>query len=190
LFPRAAVRGLRGEGAGRAQTDWDEATSSICFRTNSPNFLAHGVRCQDYRILAECEGNILIDHMGITVSDLEKSKGFYSKSLAALGYVLVNDSPNSVSFAVKDGYGKSTDPAGDIWLSIGKPMVPRPHFAFSAASRMVVDAFFAAGVAAGGTENGAPRIRSQYHSNYYAAFLLDPDGYNIEAVCHSAADQV
>ena len=69
-------------------------------------------------------------------------------------------------------------------------MVPRPHFAFSAASRMAVDAFFAAGVAAGGTDNGAPRIRSQYHSNYYAAFLLDPDGYNIEAVCHSAADQV
>ena len=55
---------------------------------------------------------------------------------------------------------------------------------------MAVDAFFTAGVAAGGTDNGAPRIRSQYHSNYYAAFLLDPDGYNIEAVYHSAADQV
>ena len=128
--------------------------------------------------------------MGITVSDLAKSKGFYSKSLAALGYVLVNDSSSSVSLAIKDGYGKSTDPAGDIWLSMGKPMVPRPHFAFSAASRMAVDAFFTAGVAAGGTDNGAPRIRSQYHSNYYAAFLLDPDGYNIEAVYHSAADQV
>ncbi|WP_247225280.1 VOC family protein [Yoonia sp. F2084L] len=128
--------------------------------------------------------------MGITVSGLAKSKEFYSKTLAALGYVLVNDSSSSVSLAVKDGYGKSADPAGDIWLSMGKPMVPRPHFAFSAASRMAVDAFFAAGVAAGGTDNGAPRIRSQYHSNYYAAFLLDPDGYNIEAVCHSASDQV
>ena len=129
-----------------------------------PNFLAYGVRYQDYRIWAECEGNILIDHMGITVSDLAKSKGFYSKSLAALGYVLVNDSSSSVSLAVKDGYGKSTDPAGDIWLSMGKPMVPRPHFPFSAASRMAVDAFFTAGVAAGGTDNGAPRIRSQHHS--------------------------
>lgn len=128
--------------------------------------------------------------MGITVSDLTKSREFYSKCLAALGYALINDNPNSISLAVKDGYGKSTDPAGDIWLSQGVPMVPRPHFAFSAASRITVDAFFAAGVAAGGTDNGAPSIRSQYHSNYYAAFLLDPDGYNIEAVCHSAADQV
>lgn len=138
----------------------------------------------------EYEGNVLIDHMGITVDDLAKSKAFYSKSLASLGYVLVNDNSSSVSLAVKDGYGKSTDPAGDIWLSIGSPMVPRPHFAFSAASRMAVDAFFAAGIAAGGTDNGGPRIRSQYHSNYYAAYLLDPDGHNIEAVCHSSTDQV
>ncbi len=65
-------------------------------------------------------------------------------------------------------------------------MTPRVHFAFNAASRMDVDAFFAAGLAAGGIENGASGLRPQYHPNYYAAFVLDPDGYNIEAVCHAA----
>ena len=68
-------------------------------------------------------------------------------------------------------------------------MVPRVHFAFSAASQMAVDAFFAAGIASGGTDNGEPRTRPQYRPNYYAAFLLDPDGYNIEAVCHSGGNQ-
>ena len=131
----------------------------------------------------------MIDHMGITVSDLKKSKAFYSKSLAALGYVLIRDNPTSISFGVKDGHGKSTDPGGDFWLSVGVPMAPPVHFAFSAASQVTVDAFFAAGITSGGTDNGAPRIRTQYHSNYYAAFLLDPDGYNIEAVCHSGTNQ-
>ena len=158
-------------------------------RTNALNLLAHSVGYQDKGNRAEFGGSVLIDHLGITVSDLVKSKEFYSKSLAALGYTLITDNSKSVSFAVEDGYGKSTDPAGDIWLSIGVPMVPRPHFAFSAASQASVDAFFLEGVAAGGTDNGAPRIRSQYHSNYYAAFLLDPDGYNIEAVCHLGIDQ-
>ncbi len=161
----------------------------MCLLTNAPKILTRDVSYQDHRNWADFEGSILIDHMGITVSDLAKSKEFYSKSLAALGYVLINDSSNSISLAVKDGFGKSTDPAGDIWLSVGIPMVPRPHFAFSAASHKAVDAFFAAGVAAGGTDNGAPRTRSQYHLDYYAAFLLDPDGYNIEAVCHSAVDK-
>ena len=131
----------------------------------------------------------MIDHIGITARDLEKSRVFHSKSLAALGNNLITYNSNSVSFAVKDGYGKSTEPAGDIWLSVGIPMVPCPHFAFSAASQASVDAFFLAGAAASGTDNGAPRFRSQYHSNYYAAFLHDPDGYNIEAVCHLGAAQ-
>lgn len=161
----------------------------MSMRSNSPNLLTHGVGYQDQGNRAEFEGNLLIDHIGITVSNLAISREFYSKSLATLGYALTTDNSNSVSFAVGDGYGKSTDPAGDIWLSVGIPMVPRPHFAFSGASRASVDAFFLAGVAAGGTDNGAPRIRSQYHSNYYAAFLHDPDGYNIEAVCHLGTDQ-
>jgi len=127
----------------------------------------------------------MIDHMGITVSDIQKSKAFYSITLGALGYALCMDKPNAVSFGVREGHGKSTDPGGDFWLSEGPPMTPRVHVAFNAASRAVIDAFFAAGIAAGGDENGAPGLRAHYHPHYYAAFVLDPDGYNIEAVCHA-----
>ncbi len=126
----------------------------------------------------------MIDHVGITVRDIKKSRMFYAKTLKALGYMLVNDSPNSVSFGVSDGHGKSSDPGGDFWLCQGVPVAPLVHFAFSAASQKAVEDFYAAGIASGGSDNGTPRIRPQYHSNYYAAFLLDPDGYNIEAVCH------
>ena len=94
-------------------------------------------------------------------------------------------SPDAVSFGVREGHGKSTDPGGDFWLSKNTPMEPRAHFAFNSASRHDVDAFFAAGIAAGGTKNGAPGLRTDYHPHYYAAFVLDPDGYNIEAVCHT-----
>jgi catechol 2,3-dioxygenase-like lactoylglutathione lyase family enzyme len=127
----------------------------------------------------------MIDHIGITVSNIEKSKAFYTKTLAALGYDLLKNSPRAVSFGVQKGHGKSADPGGDFWLSEGAPMAPRAHFAFNAASRADVDAFFAAGLAAEGTENGAPGLRAHYHPHYYAAFVLDPDGYNIEAVCHA-----
>lgn len=126
----------------------------------------------------------VIDHMGITVSDLKTSRGFYTQALSPLGYVLRKNNPGSVSFGVLNGHGKSTDPAGDFWLSEGTPMVPRPHFAFNAAAQADVDAFFRAALAAGGTSNGTPGLRPDYHPHYYAAFILDPDGYNIEAVCH------
>lgn len=126
----------------------------------------------------------MIDHMGITVADIERSKAFYAKTLGALGYILCTNGPDAVGFGVREGHGKSTDPGGDFWVSEGAPMTPRAHVAFSAASRAAVDAFFAAAIAAGGIENGAPGLRTQYHAKYYAAFVLDPDGYNIEAVCH------
>ena len=126
----------------------------------------------------------MIDHMGITVSDIEKSKAFYAQALGPLGYVLGKYNPKSVSFGVWKGHGKSADPGGDFWISKCSPMTPRVHVAFNAASRMDVNAFHAAGLAAGGIENGAPGLRSHYHPNYYAAFIIDPDGYNIEAVCH------
>tara|TARA_R110000787_G_scaffold147371_1_gene261102 strand:+ start:1027 stop:1413 length:387 start_codon:yes stop_codon:yes gene_type:complete len=127
----------------------------------------------------------MIDHLGITVSNIESSTAFYVKTLGAIGYVLRKDSTNTVSFGVRQGHGKSTDPGGDFWLSHGRPMIPRTHIAFGAESRVAVDAFFAAGVAAGGIEHGKPKLRPRYHPDYYAAYLLDPDGYNIEAVCHA-----
>ncbi len=127
----------------------------------------------------------MIDHLGITVSDIDKSKVFYASALGALGYVLCTDSPEAVSFGVREGHGKSTDPGGEFWLSEDPLMTPRVHVAFNAATRADVDTFFAAGIAAGGSDNGTPGLRTQYHPHYYAAFLLDPDGYNIEAVCHA-----
>ena len=126
----------------------------------------------------------MIDHMGITVSDFAKSKAFYSNALAALGFVVCKEYPDAIGYGVREGHGKSTDPHGEFWISDGAPMTPRIHFAFNAASPAHVDEFFAAGVAAGGTDNGAPGLRAGYQPHYYAAFLLDPDGYNIEAVCH------
>ena len=130
----------------------------------------------------------MIDHMGLTVSNIAKSKEFYSNALQPLGYVLCKNSHGAASFGVREGHGKSADPGGDFWLSEGAPMTPRVHFAFNAASRLDVDAFFAASLADGGIDNGAPGLRPQYHPNYYAAFVLDPDGYNIEAVCHVAGN--
>ena len=123
----------------------------------------------------------MIDHMGIAVSDIGKSKAFYLQALGALGYVLCKNSPSAASFGVAEGHGKSADPGGDFWISEGPPI----HVAFSAASRADVEVFFAAGLAIGAIENGVLGLRTQYHPNYYAAFVLDPDGNNIEAVCHA-----
>jgi catechol 2,3-dioxygenase-like lactoylglutathione lyase family enzyme len=128
----------------------------------------------------------MLDHSGIRVSDLARSRAFYMAALAPLGYAVALEYPgDAVGFGVPDGFGKSLDPGGDFWIGIGAPMKPRPHFAFSAASPAVVDAFHSAALAAGATDNGPPGPRG-YHPGYYAAFVLDPDGYNIEAVCHDA----
>lgn len=126
----------------------------------------------------------MIDHLSITVSDIETSKEFYLKTLAPLGLVLLTNKPKSAGFGLTAGHGQNIDPGGSFWIEQGAPMTPRVHFAFSAASHAQVESFFTEGCAAGGSDNGAPGLRPTYHSNYYAAFLIDPDGYNIEAVCH------
>ena len=120
----------------------------------------------------------MIDHLGIKVKNLEASKLFYQKTLAPLGYKLAFDIPQAVSFAEP----RNADPGGDFWLNVGQqePM----HFAFSAQTCQEVDAFYHAALAAGGKDNGAPGERKNYHVGYYAAFIIDPDGNNIEAVCH------
>jgi len=119
----------------------------------------------------------MIDHFGITVKDLEASKLFYQQALEPLGYKIAFEIPQAVSFAEP-----RTAPAGDFWLSQGQS--DASHFAFRAETREQVDAFYQAGLVAGGQDNGAPGIRHQYHQPYYAAFVLDPDGNNVEAVCH------
>lgn len=125
----------------------------------------------------------MIDHTGINVRDLDCAKNFYRAALAPLGYGILKDFPNAAGFGAPrpDGGG---DPGGDFWISEGTPYEPRSHIAFSAQTRHDVEAFHQAALAAGGTDNGGPGIRAHYHANYYAAFILDPDGYNIEAVCH------
>ncbi|HUA55015.1 MAG TPA: VOC family protein [Candidatus Sulfotelmatobacter sp.] len=128
----------------------------------------------------------MLDHMMINVTDFERSRAFYQAALAPLGFVVSKQIPVAAGFGVPHGHGKSSDPAGEFWISQGPPQEPRLHVAFNAASRALVDEFFARALAAGGRDNGRPGVRPQYHANYYGAFVLDPDGYNVEAVCHLA----
>lgn len=126
----------------------------------------------------------MIDHTGLVVTDYQKSRSFYISALAPLGITLVLEFPASVTGSVDvAGFGEA--PKAEFWISPGLANVPRIHIAFRAASRAVVDAFHFAAIAAGGRDNGAPGLRPHYHPNYYGAFVLDPDGHNIEAVCHN-----
>lgn len=121
----------------------------------------------------------MLDHLGLRVGDLETSKAFYREALAPLGYALVHEG---------DGWaGFGADGAPDFWIGAGGPASPPVHVAFRAIHRPAVDAFHAAALAAGGRDNGPPGLRPEYHKNYFGAFALDPDGNNIEAVCHSPA---
>lgn len=118
----------------------------------------------------------MIDHVTVTVSDLDRSKQFYAQALGPLGYKLIVEG---------DGYaalGAGEPPIPDFWLRQGDATV-RTHVAFRA-SQDQINGFHEAALAAGGTDNGAPGLRPHYHESYYAAFVLDPDGHNIEAVSH------
>jgi catechol 2,3-dioxygenase-like lactoylglutathione lyase family enzyme len=128
----------------------------------------------------EIEGAAMIDHTGIVVSDLAKSRRFFEVALAPLGYKMLLEVPGGHGI----GFGEAPKP--DFWVIAGTPNNPRVHVAISAKSRAAVDAFYRAALAAGGRDNGAPGLRPVYHPDYYGAFVLDPDGHNIEAVCHSA----
>lgn len=118
----------------------------------------------------------MIDHTGLTVSDVGKSKPFYRAALAPLGYALLMEFEGAAGFGVA--------PKPDFWIGQGKLNGSPGHVAFAAASRKDVDAFYRAAMAAGGKDNGPPGLRPHYHANYYGAFVLDPDGHNVEAVCH------
>ena len=127
----------------------------------------------------------MIDHIGFPVSDYARAKSFYEKALAALGYTLIMEVRQDEHAAQAAGFGASGKP--DFWIG-GEGGLNRPmHIAIAARERATVDAFYKAALAAGGKDNGAPGIRAHYHPNYYGAFVLDPDGHNIEAVCHAPA---
>jgi len=120
----------------------------------------------------------MIDHIGINVSDMNKSKEFYKRALAPLKYELLKD----FDFAV--GFGENKKP--DFWISQNSK-ISHTHVCFRARNRGKVDEFYSAAIAAGAKDNGKPGIREIYHQDYYGAFVLDPDGHNIEAVCHDPA---
>lgn len=117
----------------------------------------------------------MIDHTGVKVTDAKRSSEFYKQALAALKYAELKN------FGKVIGYGENHH--ADFWLHEGTPN-EKAHLAFRATSRSQVKAFYEAAIAAGGKDNGAPGVRENYHEHYYAAFVLDPDGHNIEVVCH------
>jgi catechol 2,3-dioxygenase-like lactoylglutathione lyase family enzyme len=125
----------------------------------------------------------MLDHLGIIVSDYDRSKAFYAKALEPLGAKLLMEFPQV------GGFGVGQKPT--FWISAGasfftggaKAGAAPIHVCFVAKDRAQVDAFHAAAMAAGGKDFGAPGVRAQYHPNYYGAFVLDPDGNNVEA-CH------
>ena len=119
----------------------------------------------------------MIDHTGVNVSDVAKSKAFYRAALAPLGYAVIMEFEDDVGFGVP--------PKPDFWIGETGAEVRPTHVAFRADNRKQVDAFYKAAMAAGGRDNGAPGVRPDYHASYYGAFVLDPDDNNIEAVCHT-----
>ena len=126
----------------------------------------------------------MIDHTGIASEQIKAAQGFYDAAFAALGGGACMVVPKEFTGGtVVVGYGRERPV---FWLHEGAPG-PGRHVAFSARDRAEVDAFYTAAMAAGGRDNGAPGLRPQYHPNYYGAFVLDPDGNNIEAVCHDPA---
>ena len=123
----------------------------------------------------------VLDHVGIRVADFEQSKRFFAQALSPLGYELIREP--SVSAA---GFGRQGKP--EFWIHQGDRGQP-VHIAFAASERASVDAFHEEALAAGGRNNGGPGLRPEYHPSYYAAFVFDPDGNNIEAVCHEPGEE-
>lgn len=134
----------------------------------------------------------MLDHIGVPVSDFDRARAFYVAALGPLGLSVVMEvSAQETGAGAHAGFGQSGKPFFWIGSSTqpGKSVAPESHVhvAFAAESRAQVDNFYAAALAAGGRDNGAPGLRPHYHPHYYGAFILDPDGHNIEAVCHHPA---
>lgn len=124
----------------------------------------------------------MLDHVSFAVADMERSRAFYATALAPLGITLLMEvTPEQSGGGAHAGFG--SDRKAYFWIGDGKAPQGTAHIAFAAPSRDIVAAFYKAALAAGGTDNGGPGLRPQYHANYYGAFVLDPDGNNIEAVC-------
>lgn len=124
-----------------------------------------------------------VDHIQMSVENYPRAKAFYAKALKPLGWSLMMEFPETGAPS-HGGFGVDGKPY--LWIGAGPRQTPPMHTAFGAASRAEVDAFYRAAIAAGATDNGPPGVRKLYHPNYYAAFVFDPEGHNIEAVFHGA----
>ena len=126
----------------------------------------------------------MLDHIGVAISDIGRSEAFYAAALKPLGIAKIfeygPDKTDSGGTAI--GFGKDGMPF--FWIGDNERVGEGTHVAFNAPDRAAVDAFFEAAIAAGGKDNGGPGLRPKYHPNYYGAFVLDPDGINVEAVSH------
>jgi catechol 2,3-dioxygenase-like lactoylglutathione lyase family enzyme len=128
----------------------------------------------------------MLDHIGLAVSNLQKSRHFYLVALAPLSIGIVMEvTQEQTGKYAGTGFGKSNKPT--FWIGTGDHLSGPMHVAFIASTRAEVDAFHKAALSVGGRDNGVPGVRAHYHPNYYGAFVLDPDGNNIEAVCHGPA---
>lgn len=127
----------------------------------------------------------MLDHLGLDVADYDRSKAFYAQALAPLGYTLITEfgGDKTESGAAAAGFGRGGKP--DFWIGGEGGLTGVLHVAIAVDDRGAVDAFYRAALAAGAKDNGPPGVRAHYHANYYGAFVLDPDGHNIEAVCHA-----
>ena len=131
----------------------------------------------------------MLDHVGFAVADIGRSRAFYEAALKPLGISVIMDIPPEQNAAGGGGralgFGMPDNPF--FWIADNQRVGEGTHVAFRVDSRALVDAFYDAATAAGGRDNGGPGLRPHYHPNYYAAFVFDPDGFNIEAVCHRPA---
>ncbi|MEA3048985.1 MAG: hypothetical protein QOG84_821 [Sphingomonadales bacterium] len=126
----------------------------------------------------------MLDHVGFAVADAARSRAFYEKALAPIGIALIATATPDQTEAGGTAHGFGSGGKPYFWIGDNERVGEGTHVAFAVDSRGLVDAFHAAGMAAGGRDNGPPGLRPQYHPDYYGAFVLDPDGNNIEAVCH------
>ena len=126
----------------------------------------------------------MLDHVGFAVADAERSRRFYERALAPLGITLIMSVTPEQTEAGGTAHGFGSEGKPYFWIGDNERVGEGTHVAFAVETRAEVDAFHEAALAAGGRDHGAPGLRPHYHPNYYGAFVLDPDGNNIEAVCH------
>jgi catechol 2,3-dioxygenase-like lactoylglutathione lyase family enzyme len=125
----------------------------------------------------------MLDHIGLSVTDFERAKAFYHAALKPLGLgAIMEVTAEETGGDAHAGFGENDK--AFFWIGTGAKPRGGTHVAFTTKTRAEVEAFYRAALAAGGRDNGAPGLRPEYHPNYYGAFVFDPDGNNIEAVCH------